>query len=129
MSDPTSDPDHDGTSNIFEWALMRNALVKDWTPMNFTLQSYEGGWRSAELNLHRRRGSNEFVTLIPQSSNDLSSWSDVPSPDWESFLDPFGNRDNNPDSEEVLFRIWLSPAEAVERRFFRLKSSTRAVLP
>ena len=129
MSDPTSDPDQDGTSNIFEWAQMRNALVKDRTPVDFTMQSYDGGWRSAELSLLRRQGSNEFVTLVPQYSNDFGSWTDVPTTDLEVFLDPFGNRDNNPDSEEVLFRIWLSPSESLEQRFFRLKSSTRAVLP
>ena len=123
--------DADDAANIFEWALLRNPRAADATPLNFTLQSYEGGWRAAELNLHRRRGSNQFVTLTPQSALDLdsASWLDIATPDWEVLLDPFGDRDGNPDSEEVLFRIWLSPDDVATKKFFRIKAKTKEVLP
>lgn len=130
-SDPTANADHDATANVFEWALLRDPRLTDETPWNFTLQNYGGGWLAAELNLHRRRGSNQFVTLTPQAAGalDAEAWSDIPTPDWEVFLDPYGDRDSDPESEEVLFRFWLSPADPVAKKFFRIKAATRELLP
>ena len=130
-SEPSADPDGDGRTNIHEWALLRDALKRDEAPTAFTLSGPYDGWFAADFSLYRRRGSNEFVTLTPQVSSDLApgSWLDIPTPDWEVFLDPTGDRDGNPDSEEVLFRVWLSPADPVAKKFFRLKAGVRAILP
>ncbi len=131
MSDPTADADGDGMPNLNEWALLSNPLVRDSVPLAFTLSGPFDGWYAADFSLYRRRGSNQFVTLAPQFSSDLGadSWQDVTPPDFEVILDPFGDSDANPETEEVAFRVWLSPGDPVAKRFFRVKSSARPVLP
>ena len=128
-ADPLADPDGDGTANIFEWEFFRDPLMPDSTLMNSTLETYEGGWRAMILDFYRRRGSNQFVTLTPQSSGDLGAWLDIPSPDFEVLLDPYGDRDEDPESEEVVFRIWMNPSNPAVKEFFRIKSATRPTLP
>ncbi len=131
MSDPGADPDGDGRPNIHEWALVRDPLTRDEAPLAFTLSGPYDGWYAANFSLYRRRGSNQFVTLAPQSRSDLASgsWLDIPSPDWEVFLDPLGDRDGNAETEEVLFRVWLNPSDPTPRRFFRVRASTRSEMP
>ena len=61
----------------------------------------------ADLRVHRRRGSNEFVTLIPQAAISLKGnvWSDIPTTDWDVTLDANGDDDGKPETEEVLIRV------------------------
>ena len=85
------------------------------------------------MSVHRRRGSNQFVTLIPQSSATLTggSWADLPSTDWDAVLDPNGDDDGDPETEEVSIRVLfqLTIDGVNERKFFRLKSATRPTRP
>ncbi len=121
-SDPLSDPDGDGNTNLFEWALLTNPLVSDTLPLQISREGpYEGGWIGVVLDFHRRKGSNQYVTFRPQISSLLQGWQDIPSPDWDVFLDPFGDRDGNAESEEVLIRIWLNSSDPDNAmKFFRV---------
>jgi hypothetical protein len=135
-ADPLADPDGDRTPNIFEWAHFRDPLVPDGTLMTHSLEGlHERGWMTMNLDLYRRRGSDEFVTMLPQWSTDLASWANIPASRWEAFVDPFGDTDENPDSEEHLFRIFLYPLDPgalfqqPREKFFRLESTLKLPLP
>ena len=94
---------------------------------------YDGGFYFANLSVHRRRGSNQFVTLIPQSSATLigGPWTDLPSTDFDATTDPNGDDDGNPETEEVSIRVLfqLTIDGTNDRKFFRIKSATRPILP
>ncbi len=133
-ADPTQDPDGDGTSNVHEWTFLRDPRIQDSTRTRLALDGpYDGAFYYADISVHRRRGSNQFVTLIPQSSATLvgGSWTDLPSTDYDAVLDPNGDDDGNPETEEVSIRVLfqLTLGGADDRKFFRLKSATRTTLP
>lgn len=132
-ADPTEDPDGDGTSNVHEWALLRDPQKRDETRFGLAAETYEDGWISATLSLHRRRGSNQFVTLVPQASPSLgnASWADLPTTDWDAEIDPNGDDDHDPETEQVFVHVLfqLTIDGAADRKFFRLKSATRPILP
>jgi len=131
-SDPGSNIDGDNESNLFEWAHLRDPLNYDTTKVDFSLEGpYAGGWYAARLDLFRRRGSNQFVTLAPQGAEDLrEAWRTIPSTDFEVSLDPDGDSDGKPETEEIRFRIWLNPDDpAVKAKFFRIQSKARSKSP
>ena len=133
-TEPNADSDGDGVANVFEMALMLNPQVKDSAKTGIALEGpYDGDWYVADLSVHRRRGSNQFVTLIPQASISLqgNAWSNVPGTDWDASLDPNGDDDGNPETEEVMVRVLLhiAPGSNEGTRYFRLKATARPVTP
>ena len=133
-TDPTADADGDGIANVFEMALMLDPKVKDSEKTGIALEGpYDGDWYVTDLSVHRRRGSNEFVTLIPQAAISLNGnvWSDIPTTDWDVALDPNGDDDGRPETEEVLIRVLvhIGPGSNEGTRFFRLKATARPVTP
>lgn len=105
---PSEDTDHDGQSNLMEYALASDPLSGSAGFMPQALQvSLEG--RMYPAIRYRRTARTSDITVIVQSSGDLASWSDASTV-------PAGSPVDNGDGTETLTlrldtvspqRLWL----------------------
>ena len=98
----TEDPDHDGTSNLLEYALGLNPLARD-VPGSFLSHTSEVTFT------YRVRKEMPELLLHCEASEDLKQWKTVES--------QIVNDDGFWENREIL--------SEKERRFFRLKASTK----
>lgn len=115
---PQADPDHDGVSNLFEFALGMDPAKSDaasWTngQAGLPVQSWltAGGADYLSLQVRRPIGRNG-VTYLVKVSSDLVNWADAvqagtPTPKGDG-------------SETVIFRD-TTPRNQAPKRFIRLK--------
>jgi hypothetical protein len=105
------DPDGDGKTNFFEWALVLNPTQP--TGSNGTAFALENG----RLTLtYSRQKNSPFVTYTVQATSDLSAWSDpLPGQITESILSDDGliqtvkATDSSTGSPERFIRLKITP--------------------
>lgn len=102
----TADPDHDGVSNLMEYATKMNGAINDAVPMSAAKSS------SGLDFIYRRNKSATDVTCIVEWSDDLVSWSstDVSAPT---------TLNDNGITQQI--RVAVPAGSGVTRRFVHMK--------
>jgi hypothetical protein len=102
LLDMDADPDGDKRQNLHEMVFFTNPLARDEVPVGFRFAE-NGGFSISEMTFDRRVGSQEFVSLLPATSPDLSreSWRQVDPTAWDAVVEP-----GPADREKVHFRIY-----------------------
>ena len=120
VSGPSADPDRDGCANAIEYA--RGTNPKGWDAgafPGFAIESVDpgGGAQNYGVVRYRYRPAAEDVTLVPQTSTDVTNWS-------SGGLTPLGLADQGDGTVIESFRA-NAPAAQDGARFFRVQ----AVMP
>jgi hypothetical protein len=116
ISGPNADPEHDGTSNFWEFALGRSPIVTDSPPVcAVTLANDNGSGPYLTLQYRRNLGAVGLQYHV-DTAGELGSWT----------LDgsvPVGTPVNNGDGTETVTRRDTEPASSSNQRFIRFRTN------
>ncbi len=111
VSDPLADADGDGFSNLTEFALASQPVVKDQTPaLTNAWQAAPGG--SYLTITYIRRPASTVVSIVVEQSGDLAAWNAAPFTLLSSTLNADGS---------VTETVRLENSLSAGRSFYRLK--------
>ncbi|MEM9079785.1 MAG: putative Ig domain-containing protein [Verrucomicrobiota bacterium] len=116
-------PDNDDAINLHEFVYLRNPLVDDFTPISFSkFDEVDPFWNVYILEFLRHTRAPEFVRTYAETSDDLQTWMDLPSWQYQPVVNPNGDHDNNPSTEQVQFQILVPDSD--ESSNYRLRTDT-----
>ncbi|MDQ8189471.1 putative Ig domain-containing protein [Roseibacillus persicicus] len=114
-------PDGDDANNLHEFIFLRDPLVADFTPVEFSkLNEVDPFWNVYLLEFLRHPDASEFVTIVPEFSPDMINWDEVPAWQYQPLVDPKGDHDDDAGTQQIILQL-LAPAES-ESGLYRLNS-------
>lgn len=117
VSDPTADPDHDGLSNLMEFALNRSPFAPD-TPLVSTIEIDPNDQQPYFTFTYTRRKVSRDITYHLEVSSDLATWIE----DSAQVQEISATDDGNGLTETVKVRLASPvPATGPQGQFLRLR--------
>jgi hypothetical protein len=120
QTDPAADPDHDGWSNLLEYALGGSPERNDGTPglrLNLADFSVGGATAAYPVLTHLERGGADSVEVVVESAAGLAAA-------WVADGVPL-SRTRNPDGTVTVVHRAANPAAGATRKFWRLRVRVR----
>jgi hypothetical protein len=121
-----ADPDGDKRGNVHEMALLTHPLVPDSPPVGIQTELLDP-FAIIGLNLHRRKGSEQYVDFdLASSPNPDGPWQRSDRLDWSAFIDATGDDDGRAETEKVDFELFeLYPGGVPQRNFYRIETTRK----
>ena len=121
-----ADPDGDKRANVHEMALLTHPLVPDSPPIGIRAELLDP-FAIIGLNLHRRKGSEQYVDFdLASSPNPDGPWHRADRLDWSAFIDAAGDDDGRAETEKVDFELFeLYPGGVPQRNFYRIETTRK----
>lgn len=114
-------PDGDDANNLHEFIFLRDPMVADFTPIEFSkLDEIDPFWNVYLLEFLRHPAASDFVTIVPEFSPDMLNWNPLPGWQYQPLIDPEGDHDNRAGTQQIILQL-LAPAES-ESGLYRLNS-------
>ncbi|GAA5481053.1 fibronectin type III domain-containing protein [Haloferula sargassicola] len=119
-----ADPDGDHVTNLHEMAFLTDPNRRDRPQVEITGYERTGSFGRVDLRIHRRRGSESMVRMLPRRNGGLETgWQAIPMVDWTASSDAAGDDDGRPETERVDFSIYeFYPSPVPDRSFYRIES-------
>jgi hypothetical protein len=121
-----ADPDGDHRGNVHEMALLTHPLVPDSPRVGIMTELFDP-FALIRLNLHRRKGADQYVDFDLSSSADLNGpWQRADRADWSAFIDAAGDDDGRAETEGVDFELFeLYPGGLPPHHFYRIETTRK----